>query len=484
MRLFTAGLSHESNTFSPIPTGLTNFTVFRGAGDPGHPTAFSLPLQIWHKRAEERGWQVSGGLAATATPSGTVARKAYEYLRDQILSDLNAAMPVDAVLLNLHGAMVADGYDDCEGDLISRIRQRVRARVPIGAELDPHCHMTELMTQNATGLICFKETPHTDMGPRAEELFSLILDAQAGRTRPRMALWDTRMLEVFWSTLDPYKRFVDKIKALEGKDRVLSISTVHGFCFGDVPGFGTQMLVITDDDADGGARLAEQLGRELIALRGWRPPFVSLDEGLAGLPPKPVGRPVVMADPADNPGGGEGGDNTRILRGLVERGVTAAAVATIWDPVAVMFAHAAGLGARFPLRLGGKTGPMAGQPLDLEVEVIGLTDDLVQRYSGVEGHLGAAAGLRCGGVEISVAAIRNQVRSPDVFRNVGIDPMSKRLLVVKSANHFRAEFEPIASEILYCADPFFYTNVPYKRIRRPRWPMDPHTFDTRSPTAA
>jgi microcystin degradation protein MlrC len=355
--------------------------------------------------------------------------------------------------------------------------------VAIGAELDPHCHVTELMTQNATALICYKETPHTDMGPRAEELFTLVMDAQAGQTRPHMTVWDTRMLEVFWSTLDPYKGFVDKIKSLEGKDKVLSISTVHGFCFGDVPAFGTKMLVITDDDAAEGACLAEQLGRELIAMRGWRPLFVSLDEALARLPQRPTGRPVVMADPADNPGGGEGGDSTKILRGLVERGVTGAAVATIWDPVAVTFAHAAGLGARFPLRLGGKTSPLAGQPLDLEVEVIGLTDDLVQRYSGVEGHLGAAAGLRCGGVEISVAAVRNQVRSPDVFRQVGIDPLTKRLLVVKSANHFRAEFEPIASEILYCADPFFYTGVPYKRILRPRWPIDRHVFDDWPPAA-
>ena len=484
MKLFTAGLSHESNTFSPLPTGLANFTTFKGAGDASHPTAFSLPLQIWHQRARDRGWHVAGGLAANAAPSATVTRTAYEHLRDQILADLGAAMPVDVVLLNLHGAMVADGYDDCEGDLIARIRHTVGAQVSIGAELDPHCHMTELMRQNATALICYKETPHTDMGPRAEDLFTLIMDAQAGRTRPHMALWDTRMLEVLWSTLDPYKTFVDRIKSLEGKNRVLSVSTVHGFCFGDVPGFGTQMLVITDNDAAGGARLAEQLGRELIAMRGWRPPFVSLDEALARLAPTVTGRPVVMADPADNPGGGESGDSTTILRGLVERGVTDVAVATIWDPVAVTFAQAAGLGARFPLRLGGKTSPRAGQPLDLEVEVIGLTQDLVQRYAGVEGHLGPAAGLRSGGVEISVAAVRNQVRSPDVFRNVGIDPMSKRLLVVKSANHFRAEFEPIAAEILYCADPFFYTSMPYKHIRRPRWPMDPHVFDDWPPAAA
>jgi microcystin degradation protein MlrC len=484
MKLFTAGLSHESNTFSPLPTGLANFTILEGAGDASHPTAFSLPLQIWHRRAQERGWDVVGGLAASAAPSGTVARGAYEHLRDRILADLRAALPVDAVLLNLHGAMVADGYDDCEGDLLARVRETVGPRVAIGAELDPHCHVTELMTRNATALICYKETPHTDMGPRAAELFTLVMDAQAGRTRPHMAVWDTRMLEVLWSTLDPYKGFVDRIKSLEGTGRVLSISTVHGFCFGDVPGFGTKMLVITDDDPAGGARLAERLGRELIALRGWRPPFVSLDEALARLPPQPTGRPVVMADPADNPGGGEGGDSTKILRGLVERRVTGAAVATIWDPVAVTFAHAAGLGARFPLRLGGKTSPLAGQPRDLEVEVIGLTDDLVQRYAGVEGHLGAAAGLRSGGVEISVAAVRNQVRSPDVFRNVGIDPLVKRLLVVKSANHFRAEFEPIASEILYCADPFFYTSVPYTRIPRPRWPIDRHVFDDWPPAVA
>ena len=126
-------------------------------------------------------------------------------------------MPVDAVLLNLHGAMVADGYDDCEGDILARVRAIVGPGVPVGAELDPHCHVTPLMVEQATALVLYKEFPHTDFAARAEDLFRLIVDAATGRTRPHMALWDCRMLGSYFTTLQPMKGFVDDVKALRGR---------------------------------------------------------------------------------------------------------------------------------------------------------------------------------------------------------------------------------------------------------------------------
>ena len=159
MKLFTAGVATESNTFAPMPTGLDDYTIFRGAPPADRPTSFTQPFLVWRRLAAERGFTVAGSLGASAPPAGPTDRHVWEGFRDEILTDLRRAMPVDAVLLNLHGAMVADGYDDCEGDLLARVRQIVGPAVPVGAELDPHCHVTPLMVEQATALVLYKEFP-------------------------------------------------------------------------------------------------------------------------------------------------------------------------------------------------------------------------------------------------------------------------------------------------------------------------------------
>jgi microcystin degradation protein MlrC len=373
--------------------------------------------------------------------------------------------------------MVADGYDDCEGDILARVRALVGPTVPVGAELDPHSHVTPLMVESATALVCYKEFPHTDYAERATDLFRLVADAAAGRTRPHSTLWDCRMIGSYFTTIQPMKGFVDHVKGLEHRDGVLSISPVHGFPYGDVPGNGTKMLVITDDRPDRGAALARDLGIRWIALRGRTHPEMLAVAEAVERSRRVAGRPVVLADVADNPGGGFAGDSTVVLRSLLDLGVTDAAFATIWDPVAVSFARAAGPGARLAMRIGGKSGVLAGAPLDLDVEVTAVTDDLYQRYAGVGSSLGPAAALKTpGGLTIIVASRRHQVRSPDVFRGLGIDPMTTKLLAVKSTNHFRAEFEKIAAEILYVAPPDVFSGVPFRRIPRPKWPLDPDAF--------
>jgi microcystin degradation protein MlrC len=481
VKLFTAGIATESNTFAPMPTGLADYDVFRGWPPDDKPTSFTAPFLTWRRLAAERGWTAVCSLGAAAPPAGITVRRVYEGFRDEVLADLRRALPVDLVLLNLHGAMVADGYDDCEGDILQHVRAVVGPGVPIGAELDPHCHVTPLMVEQATALVLYKEFPHTDMVERATDLFRLIADAAQGKTRPRTALWDCRMIGSYFTTLQPMKGFVDHVKSLEGRDGVLSISPVHGFPYGDVPGNGTRMLVITDDRPAEGAALARELGRRWIGLRGKTHPEFASTAGavqqLAGIP----GRPVVAADVADNPGGGFPGDSTLVLRELLALGVQDAAFATIWDPIAVQVAHAAGPGMRLAMRIGGKMGVLSSDPLDVDVTVTAVTDDLYQRYAGVGSSLGPAAAVRAGGIDVVLSSRRHQVRSPDVFSGLGIDPLAKKLLVVKSTNHFRAEFEKIAAAILYIAPPNVFTNVPFRRIERPKWPLDPNPWGPDTP---
>ncbi|MGO4837989.1 M81 family metallopeptidase, partial [Rhizobiaceae sp. 2RAB30] len=235
---------------------------------PETPTLCSAPMVAARKRARTEGFTLIEGTATWAEPAGLVSRTAYETLRDEILGQLRAAMPVNAVILGLHGAMVAHGYDDCEGDLAERIRAIVGPDVVVAAEFDPHCHLTAKRLANLDLQVMFKEVPHTDFADRAEELVDLALSAARGEIRPHVAVWDCRMLEMLPTSRQPMRGFVDRIKGLEGKDGVLSISVVHGFSAADVPDVGIKIIVITDDRPEIGNALARRLGEELFALRG------------------------------------------------------------------------------------------------------------------------------------------------------------------------------------------------------------------------
>jgi microcystin degradation protein MlrC len=272
---------------------------------------------------------------------------------------------------------------------------------------------------------------------------------------------------------------VDKVKTMEGKDRVLSISIGHGFPYGDVPESGARVLVITDDAKAHGDRVAAEIGRELIALREQAaPPFYAVDGAIDAALAEPRG-PVVIADTADNAGGGAPSDNTTFVHRLIARGVEGAAVAPIWDPLAVRFAFEAGEGARLPFRFGGKTAKASGPPVDAEVEILRCVNDARQTFAGATVPIGDAAAIRMGGVEAVLISNRAQAMGIDLFSNVGIDPTRRRILVVKSNQHFYAAFSQIASKVLYAeADgplPRDYRKLPWQRVQRPIWPLDAET---------
>ena len=474
MKLFTAALATETNTFAPMPTGLEDFLrdYSRGGVPEGEPDIGAVQLLTWRRLARERGWEVVESVCTGAEPAGITIRSTYERLRDEIMEDLRAALPVDMVLLALHGAMVAEGYPDCEGDIITRAREIVGTDVTIGVELDPHCSLTARMVEQATVICCYKEFPHTDIAPVAEDVFRLAADATEGRTRPVMSVFNCQMISSFFTTIEPMRGFVAQTRQLEGRDGVLSVSTAHGFPYGDVPEIGTRMLVISDDAKAHGDALARELGLQLIALRGrTHPRFLTVAEALTEAA-SVVGGPVVIADVQDNPGGGFPGDNTRVLRALLEAKVRDAAFATVWDPIAVSLAQAGGEGALLKMRLGGKMGPLSDQPLDLEVEVLRLAKGVRQPFGDATIPLGDTALLRCEGIDIVVNTQRTQVFSPPAFSAAGVDIAAKKLLVLKSTNHFRAAFEPIAKAICYVAPPDVFTFLPYEHINRPIWPLD------------
>jgi microcystin degradation protein MlrC len=486
MKIFAAGIATETNTFSPVPTGLEDFTVQRGSAQRvEHP---SLDLSAtWGQQARQEGCEFSFSLMAWATPSGTTTRAAYETLRDELLSDLRSAMPVDVVLLNLHGAMVAQGYDDCEADLLHRIRDIVGAQAVIAAELDLHCHVSEAKLASADLLVTYKEYPHTDINDRATEVFLLALAAARGDIRPTTAVFDCQMTGSYPTSRHPLRAFVDAMAEAERRPGVLSISFAHGFQYADLPHVGAKVLAITDDDFSLARQVAREFGLKVYALRrqiGFEslslPMDAALSRAIAG-----TKLPVVVADQSDNTGTGAAGDSTFALRWLLEHQVDGVGMAIFYDPEVVRIARRAGKGATVSVRLGGKLGPASGDPVDLDVTVLALADNYMHGLPQQTGEarfwrVGDVAALRCGGVDIVVGSERCQCFAPSIFSDLGIDPLTKRLLIPKSYQHFYSGFAAIAGEIIYMAAPGAVAPDPrqfaYRRLDTSRmypWIEDP-----------
>lgn len=480
MRAYVASLATETNTFSPL---YVDRAAFEGAfycppgTHPPTPTLCSAPVVAARARAAEGAFTLVEGTATWAEPAGPVSRAAYEGLRDQILAEIEAAMPLDIALFGLHGSMVAVGYDDCEGDLLARARAIVGPDCIIGAELDMHAHLTDTMVEAATLIVTFKEFPHTDFLARAQDLTDLALRAAEGKVRPTTAVFDCRAIGGFMSSREPGRSFVDRLLAMEAAGEVLSVSVVHGFQAADVADVGMKVIVITDDDAPGAHRLARALGSEILGWGGsGSPQHLKPAEAIAYA--RAVGgRPVVLADRWDNPGGGVAGDSTVMVDALLDNPDLASAIGAMWDPVAVAICRAAGPGTRFRLRFGGKAAATSGTPVDADVEVIATTDDLLIPFEQSLVSLGPAVSIAIGSLAVVLASTRAQTFSPAVFTELGIDLSTRDVVVVKSSNHFHAAFAPIAAEIAYLDTGGPYPSdpraIPYTKVRRPIWPLDP-----------
>jgi microcystin degradation protein MlrC len=427
MKIFAAGLATETNTFAPFPTGHIAYEeagVFRGDGSAGDGSLAPM-LKTWKAAAQAAGDEFVEGFSSFAQPAGTTVRLVYEAYRDEILADLDARGPFDIVLLALHGAMVADGYEDCEGDLLAHIRARSRPDAVIGGVLDPHFHLTEKMLLNADVLIAAKEYPHIDFAERAQEVFDLCVATWKGELRPTFGAFDCRMIGWYPTTSEPMRSLVARARAMEAEPGVLSASIAHGFPWADVADVGTRVLVIADGDRELAAAKAEELGRAIYAERhALLPTFPPLAEALDRALSL-AGR-VVVADVADNAGGGAPSDNTAML-----------------------------------------CGPTSDDPLDLDVVVRGVSEDHRQTRFGASSRLGPSVWIEIQGIDVVISSIRSQTFSPDAFTNLGIDLGGKRLVAVKSSQHFQAGFRPIADHIIQAATSgtmqMDFAVIPYSR---------------------
>jgi microcystin degradation protein MlrC len=468
MRAYCATFYGETNTFSPLLTGREDFAPMALA-EPG-TASFAAAFAPVH----DMGGEVVGRFNRAALPGGMVVRAAYESLRDELLDDVASQMPFDLIVLNLHGAMVADGCADCEGDVLARIRALVGGATPIVASLDPHAHLSAAMLANADVLVAYREYPHIDEAATFAEVVRLGVSMSIHRIRPRMTAVACNQIGEYHTTREPMRGILADMRAWQRLDGVLAVSLIHGFPWGDVPDMGTSSLVVTDGDPALGQKIAQELAMRIRAVRGRTSHAVlPFEEALAQA--HTVRGPVVVADVSDNPGGGAPGDSTFLLQWLLKRSVPAA-FGPLWDPFAAAQAHKAGAGARLTLRLGGKAAATSAQPVDIEAVVIATTECL--STDGVGGYAvryGRCASLRAGPVDIVVTSEREQAMSPSMFTQLSIALEDKQIIVVKSAQHFRARYERAARDILYASSPgalnLDFASLPYRAASRGLWPL-------------
>lgn len=482
MKTFAACVMHETNSFSPIPTDLSSFKdaiFYHPASDSAsHPAPTYVGYTDFITWAEGKRYDVARSVLATAEPSGPMRKSDYLALRTLLLDDLRRAMPLDIVFLMLHGAQMAETIDDCEGDLIAAVRELVGPDTVIAVELDLHCTLTDKMMRNATLIASCKEYPHIDFSETAIALSELAERTKAGTITPTMAAVRVPLVGAFPTTREPLRSLVDAAKALEDGEEILSVSINHGFPWADTPDTGASVLVVTNNDPARAQALAEDLGQRFLDIRhdlhrAFPTVAEAIDEALAF-----PDRPVVIADIADNPGGGAPGDATFILEALLERGVRNAAVAMIWDPIAVDLIAKAGEGATVNLRIGGKIARISGKPLDVEARVLKVLEHADQILPGTtkRASIGKAVAITVDGIDIVLCSQRRQTFGTECFSQFGIDPAAKDILVVKSTQHFQASFSKISRKIIHCEAPGLLNSdisrFPFRRLTRPLWPID------------
>ena len=488
-RIAIGGIIHETNTFAPGTTARADFErqglsygaeMVERMG--GTPTALGGSLA----GLAQLGYEAVPLLYATAMPSGMVTREAHEGMRDELLARLQAALPVDGVLLALHGAMVAEGCDDCEGDVLAGVRALVGDACPVVSTLDMHGNLSQAMVDCADVLVAYDTNPHLDTFERGVEAAQILCRLLDERLRPVAAMARPPLLLsalTTWTARPPLSAVHARARALEADPRVLNVSVMGGFAYADTPFTGMSVIVTTSGDA----ALAQRLARELAAI-AWAEREPAADAGLpvAQAVECAVGNPsglTMLGDAGDNVGGGSPGDGTAILAALLAAHAQGAVV-TLADPEAVAACIQAGEGAAVELLVGGKSDSAHGDPLQVSGVVERLTDgrftiEGTDHFAGIYGRhvqMGRCAVLRVGGVRLLLTERRTPPGNLAQLRSQGIVPEQQRIIVVKSAVAFRGAYGPIAQDIIEVDSPGICASglhrFTYHKLPRPIYPLD------------
>ncbi len=485
LRVAVGGFSHETHSFSPVKTDLADFMRRAGAGAEmiSRYRKTNTEMGGYIDAAEELGIELIPLVSASAGPSGPVSDEAYETIKSRLLTGIQEALPLDGVLLSLHGAMVTERLQDPEGDLISSVRALVGPDTVVGSTFDLHGNISPDMVRDLDLLFAYKTYPHIDGYEQAVACARAFVEMKRGDLRPTRHIekppWMPHSMNMRTAG-GPMAEIEDRARGWERHPGVVNVSVFGGFPWSDVFCVGFSVVVTTNGDPE----LAEKVAKDVAAYGWdrrrqftveWTPLDRAIDEAVAA--PR---RPVVLVDAADNPGSGGTGDTTGLLRTLVSRGVRDAVVALIKDPETVAKAIEVGVGNSATFCVGGKDSPEYGAPVQVEATVRTISDGVFTRKgpmsTGTRASVGRVAVLEVNGLEIVVSEVASSTNDPELLRRHGIEPTDRAILALKVKGHFRAAFEPIVARIIEVDLPGLaalnFGTFNYRHIPRPIYPLD------------
>ena len=489
-RVAVGGFAHESNSFTGLPTTMVDF------GEPSGELVRGEEMLVAHDSintvisglltgARNHGFTPVPILNANTCPSGPVDQRTYETIRDELIDGIANQDGLSGILLALHGAMVADGYPDPEGDLLTRLRARV-GDTPIAIVLDMHANLTQTVVDNTDIFVGYKTYPHVDLadsGLKAAELFARVANGEV--EIKRHLVWLPVLLPSMNMRTHPHQGPMAYLQNLgadicENSPDCLDVSIFGGFPYSDAPSTGASVVVSTNGDDDLAKGIANRLASELWSRKeefwvSMISPEAAVDRAIAA-----DKGPVVLVDASDNPGSGGSGDTTTLLRLLIEKRATNATVATIHDPDTVARAHDIGVGKRAEFEIGGKVNVEHGPPVKAEAYIRLLSDGRYVKTGpmgyGQQSTIGRAAVLEVDGVEVVVCESRTSVNDPEILRTLGIEPTRRKILAMKVKGHFRAAFQDLVAEIIDVDAPgastFDVTLFDHQHVSRPIYPYD------------
>ncbi len=494
IRIATGGISQETNTFQWELTSLTDFEkgssgVHRGTGILEDLTGTGTIYGGIIDEAQKQEIELIPTLYAHAVPGGPVTREAFEAFRDEIAGGIRDAMPVDGVLLGIHGAMALEHLPDGEGPLLTAIREVVGPDVPIVAPLDLHTNLSDEMMAECDAFVGYKHYPHIDTPETGARAMQILIDTIRGEITPTMAytrvplIAPNQSMVTTWQS--PLKKAIDRAREMEEEDGVVAATVLGGFPFSDQEFTGIATIVVTDDNPALAQEYANELAQICWDLRAEftihpTPVTAAIAEAMAG----EDGEVYVLADISDSGASGTAGDGTAALAGLLAADAQSAAVAQIMDREAVQACIDAGVGSTVTLSVGGKHDGLHGDPVEV-TGMVRLIHEGSFEMGGVMGHGTRSSRGRTvvleingpGGIELQLTDLRGHPNDLNFFRAFGIEPTERRILVLKSAAHFRAAFEPIAARVIEIDAPGISSpdlhSFDYKNLRRPIYPLDP-----------
>lgn len=498
--ILTGSFVHESNTFKRGETSLQDFrndvldegqTAIDRFGDVNEELAGFLDI------GRTAGWQITHTVSAHATPGARVSREAFDHIAGLICDGARKHRgTLDGILLSLHGSMVPTFCEDGEGELLHRLRAIVGPDMPIAVTLDLHAMVTPAMVAQAQIMVSYKTYPHIDMRETGRHAARLLDATLRGETRPATLRVHLPMLDeanAGRTDVPQTAALYTRAKQHESEPGILAVSINAGFAEADILEAGPTVLVSYDQNIPAAAARAQAIAKTLADTIWAQRDSVSntfLTPAEAAQQARDFDTtqgPLIIADYADNPGAGAYGDATALLQALLEAGATGGAFAPMIDPEAAATLHHHNVGDQVTLALGGKQDPsFGGGPLHLTGEIIHLSDGSYTGngpiLAGITHSFGPTAVLRVQGIDILVVTQPGQMLDLMQVRTFGIEPARQRFLVVKSMQHFRAAFEPIAGKVIVCdtgalATPQAHLR-PYTRVRRPVWPLDRTGFSS------